>query len=292
MAERRMFAMTIIDSDAFLDMPLSTQALYFHLSMRADDDGFLNNPKKIQRVIGASDDDLVRLVAKRFIIAFTSGVVVIKHWNIHNYIKKDRYKPTVYTSEKQQLTLKSNNSYTESTPNGTNLEPVCIQNVSLLDTQVRLELGKVSLGKVSNTSPELEENTSTVETAASPKLPPSPIFIELPAIGSPGKPEKLHKVTQDDLATYVKTYPAVDVKQELMQMSMWLQANPTRKKSNTKAFIINWLKKSQDRSVGGGGQPIRYHDDKPRMAQSALRPNSSRGPIDPDGKPIVTDFTL
>ena len=87
MAERRMFSKTIIDSDAFLDMPLSTQSLYFHLSMRADDDGFINNPKKIQRMIGCADDDLKLLIAKNFIIPFESGIVVIKHWKIHNYIR-------------------------------------------------------------------------------------------------------------------------------------------------------------------------------------------------------------
>ena len=113
MAERRMFAKTIIDSDAFTDMPLSTQALYFHLSMRADDDGFINNPKKIQRMIGASDDDLKVLVMKRFIIPFESGIVVIKHWKIHNYIRNDRYKETVYLREKEMLETKENGSYTE-----------------------------------------------------------------------------------------------------------------------------------------------------------------------------------
>jgi len=113
MAERRMFAKTIIDSDAFLDMPTSAQALYFHMAMRADDDGFLNNPKKVQRMVGASDDDCKLLLAKRFLIAFESGVVVIKHWRIHNYIQKDRYKPTVYQEEKASLSLKDNGVYTE-----------------------------------------------------------------------------------------------------------------------------------------------------------------------------------
>ena len=112
MAERRMFAKTIIDSDAFLDMPLSTQALYFHLSMRADDDGFINNPKKIQRMVGASDDDLKLLIVKNFIIPFESGIVVIKHWRIHNYIQKDRYKATVYKDEYEMLEVKENNAYT------------------------------------------------------------------------------------------------------------------------------------------------------------------------------------
>ena len=137
MAERRMFAKTIIDSDAFLDMPLSTQALYFHLSMRADDDGFINNAKKIQRMLGCADDDLKILLSKNFVIPFETGVCVIKHWKVHNYIQKDRYKPTVYSEEKEKLTIKNNDVYT--------MDTECIQNVYSLEAQVRL--GKVSLGK-------------------------------------------------------------------------------------------------------------------------------------------------
>lgn len=138
MAERRMFAKTIIDSDAFLDMPLSTQSLYFHLSMRADDDGFINNPKKIQRMIGASGDDLKLLIAKNFIIPFESGIVVIKHWKIHNYIRNDRYKETVYQEEKKMLETKCNKSYTVGIPSGGH-------SVYQRDTQVRL--GKDSIDK-------------------------------------------------------------------------------------------------------------------------------------------------
>ena len=131
-----MFSKQIIDSDAFLDMPLSSQTLYFHLNMRADDDGFVNNPKKIQRMIGCSDDDLKLLLAKRFILAFESGVIVIKHWKIHNYIQKDRYKPTIYQEEYAQLFVKENKSYTD-----------CIQNVSSLETQARLGKDRLELGK-------------------------------------------------------------------------------------------------------------------------------------------------
>lgn len=138
MAERRMFAKTIIDSDAFLDMPLSTQSLYFHLSMRADDDGFINNPKKIQRMIGAADDDMRVLIGKNFIIPFESGIVVIKHWKIHNYIQKDRYKETVYIEEKQQLETKGNKAYTR-------LDTQCIHDGYSMETQVRL--GKDSIDK-------------------------------------------------------------------------------------------------------------------------------------------------
>ena len=113
MAEKRMFTQKIVDSDAFLDMPLSTQALYFHLNMRADDDGFINNPKRIQRTIGASDDDLKLLLAKRFLICFESGVIVIKHWRMHNTLRKDRYNPTQYQDELSMLNVKDNNAYTE-----------------------------------------------------------------------------------------------------------------------------------------------------------------------------------
>lgn len=140
MAERRMFAKTIIDSDAFLDMPLSTQALYFHLSMRADDEGFINNPKKIQRMVGSSEDDLKLLTAKRFILAFDSGVIVIKHWKLHNYIRSDRFKPTMYLEEKSQLITKENKAYSVGMTVG-------IPEADHLDTQVRL--GKDRLGKVS-----------------------------------------------------------------------------------------------------------------------------------------------
>lgn len=131
MAERRMFAKTIIDSDTFLEMPMSAQALYFHLGMRADDDGFVNSPRRIQRDVGASADDLKLLVAKQFIIPFDSGVIVIRHWRMHNYIQKDRYKPTIYAAEKDTLKLTQNGMYTE-----------CIQGVSKLDTQVRVSIGK------------------------------------------------------------------------------------------------------------------------------------------------------
>ena len=146
MAERRMFAKTIIDSDAFMDMPLSTQALYFHLSMRADDEGFINSPKKIQRMVGASDDDLKVLILKRFILPFDSGVVVIKHWRIHNYIRNDRFKPTVYTEEKALLECKGNGAYTEVETDGI---PSDNQVVYQMDTQVRLgkDRDRLELGK-------------------------------------------------------------------------------------------------------------------------------------------------
>jgi len=154
MAERRMFAKTIIDSDAFLEMPQSTQLLYFHLSMRADDDGFVNKPKTIMRISGCRDDDMKLLIVKKFIISFDSGVVVIKHWRIHNYIQSDRYHETKYIDEKSQLAIDSNRSYTE-------IKDGCIQDVSIMDTQVRLD--KVSLDKISQDKKRNSEKTAYAE---------------------------------------------------------------------------------------------------------------------------------
>lgn len=128
MAAKRMFTMKICDSDAFLDMPLSTQCLYFHLNMRADDDGFIGNPKRVQKVVGASEDDLKLLIAKRFVLAFEDGVIVIKHWRMHNTIQADRYTPTAYQDEKGCLILKENKSYSFTPENG--METKCFQNVS------------------------------------------------------------------------------------------------------------------------------------------------------------------
>ena len=171
MAERRMFAKAIIDSDAFLDMPLSSQALYFHLSMRADDDGFVGNPKKIQRMIGCNEDDLSVLVLKKFIIPFESGIVVIKHWKIHNYIRGDRYKETTYQEEKALLSYKENGSYiltstdcqTLGIPNDNQTTTNCLPMVDAgKDRLGKDRLGKVSIGEKTKTAsrflpPTLEE---------------------------------------------------------------------------------------------------------------------------------------
>lgn len=111
MANKRMFSKAVIESDAFLDMPISAQALYFHLGLRADDDGFVGNPKSILREIQASKDDLQILIAKSFIIAFESGVIAITHWRVNNMIRKDRYKPTLYREEYSRLTIEKSRIY-------------------------------------------------------------------------------------------------------------------------------------------------------------------------------------
>jgi len=112
MAERRMMSKKIIHSDSFLDLPATTQNLYFHLMLEGDDEGFVNSPKRIQRTIGATDGDAQMLIAKKFIISFETGVIVIKHWRIHNYIQNDRFKESSHFEERAKLVIKDNNAYT------------------------------------------------------------------------------------------------------------------------------------------------------------------------------------
>ena len=134
MAERRMLSKRVTDTDEFLDMPLSAQALYMHINMHADDDGFVSNVKTIIRMVGAREDDLKILIAKQFIFSFDSGVVVVRNWFIHNYIRKDRYHETLYSDEKQQLSIDETGNYSRG-------RPVVDQRL----TEVRL--GKDRLGK-------------------------------------------------------------------------------------------------------------------------------------------------
>lgn len=136
MAKKRMFNVDIVGSDAFLDLPHTSQALYFQLGMRADDDGFVGNPKTIQRIAGTKASDLELLVKKRFLLQFPSGVVVIKHWKINNQIQKDRYTPTVYTEEYQSLYIKDNKAYTEA-------DKGCIHSVSEMDTQISIDKNRL-----------------------------------------------------------------------------------------------------------------------------------------------------
>jgi hypothetical protein len=138
-----MFSVQLLDSDDFLSMPMSTQALYMHLALRADDDGFVGNPKRIVRMVSANEDELKLLLAKHYIIPFESGVCVIRHWRIHNYIQSDRHTTTIYLEERKSLRLGEDKAYEVIDPN---MDTKCIQDVSNLDAQVRL--GKDRLGEV------------------------------------------------------------------------------------------------------------------------------------------------
>lgn len=163
MAERRMFAKTIVLSDAFLDMPLSARCLYFTLGMLADDDGFVNNPKSIMRQCSATQDDMKILLAKKFLLSFETGVIVIKHWKINNYLRNDRYKETKFVEEKNQLAVKENGAYSISGI------PVGIPSI-----------GKVSIGKDSidhvvvveekEEKKEVEEEVETTTTTTTKRF--------------------------------------------------------------------------------------------------------------------------
>lgn len=111
MAQKRMFSLSVVDTDQFLEMPLSSRLLYYELGMRADDDGFVSNWKKILAFTGLKEDDLKVLIAKQFIIPFESGVIVIRHWRLNNYLQKDRTKPTIYLDELKKLDVDDNNVY-------------------------------------------------------------------------------------------------------------------------------------------------------------------------------------
>lgn len=227
MAEKRMFTQKIIDSDAFLDMPLSTQALYFHLNMRADDDGFINNPKRIQRTIGASEDDLKLLIAKRFVICFENGVIVIKHWRMHNTLRKDRYNPTHYQEQLAMLEVKGNNAYTEKEcgnhpatirqPNGNHLEP-------------QYSIGKYSI-----------EEISIVEDSMPDSDEPEP----------PDKKPVKHKygeyknvlLTDDELQKLKTEYS--DFEERIERLSSYVASTGKRYKSHY-ATIRNWARKDAE----------------------------------------------
>lgn len=152
MAKRRMFSMEIIDTDNFIEMPRDSRLLYYELCMRADDDGFVSSPKKILKVVGCSDKDLELLIDKNFVIPFSSGVVVIRHWKIHNYIQKDRYKETIYTIEKSLLNQGENGIYIQSDDT---LDTNCVH--IGYSGKVRLELGK------SKSESKSKENVILVE---------------------------------------------------------------------------------------------------------------------------------
>ena len=168
MAEKRMFSCKITSSDSFKMMSLPAQALYFHLGMEADDDGFVNNSVSIARSIGASIEDIEEIVSNRFAIRLSSKLLVIKHWKINNYIQKDRYHETAYKQYKDQLTVKDNDSYTEKdksdtrwSADGYRLDTDCVQVVSKMDTEIRLGKNRLDYTSLPNGSLVGEEASSS-----------------------------------------------------------------------------------------------------------------------------------
>lgn len=232
MARKRMFSLDIVDSDIFLEMPTSSQALYFHLAMRADDDGFVSSPKKIANMSSCSIDDLKVLISKGYVIQFKSGVCVITDWKIHNYIPKDRYRPTIYTAEKELLTTAENKAYTAT-------DTDCIQNDDKLYTDCIRRLDKIRLDKISIDKNNILLGATNADTEH--ELTP---ILKLML-----NDKSFYKVYQSQIDHWHELYPAVDIKQELLKMQGWLESNPKKRKTKRgiTAFITNWLSKSQDK---------------------------------------------
>lgn len=243
-AEKRMFTQKIIDSDAFLDMPLSTQALYFHLNMRADDDGFINNPKRIQRTIGASEDDLKLLIVKRFVICFENGVIVIKHWRMHNTLRKDRYNPTQYQELLGSLEVKDNNAYTEKIgnqlattwqPSGNQLEP-------------QYSIDKYSIGKESIDKDSVSESDDSAPSQKPSKKPVKHKYGEYNNV----------LLTDEELEKLKDEYP--DWEERIERLSSYVASTGKTYKSHY-ATIRNWARKDQER------RPINQKFSKPTKAE-------------------------
>ena len=176
-----MFAKTIVLSDAFLDMPLSSRCLYFTLGMMADDDGFVNNPKSIMRQCGATQDDLNLLLVKKFVLSFDSGVIVIKHWRINNYLRNDRHTETKYKEEKELLSVDENGAYRM--PSSTLGIPDGRQTV-YPDGYPQDRLGKDSIGKDSISSiPTLEEVRKFASDEKMTHIDPDNFFAHYDSVG-------------------------------------------------------------------------------------------------------------
>lgn len=233
MANRRMFTKKVTDDDNFMALSSSAQALYLHLSMSADDDGFSNQVSISMFKAHASIQDLQALLEKRYIYQFENGVIVIKHWRMANALRKDRYSPTAFQEELAQLGVKENGAYTW-LPDG-------CQTVAERVPQDRL--GEVRLGKDSIGEDSIEDVCTEPLQSSAPET-----AMNAPGIPITGGVE--WRPTVDELNEWIKFYSAVDVIRELGRMRIWCQNNPDRKKTarGIRRFVTTWLDKEQKRA--------------------------------------------
>ncbi len=244
MAEKRMFTQKIIDSDAFLDMPLSTQALYFHLNMRADDDGFINNPKRIQRTIGASEDDLKLLIAKRFVICFENGVIVIKHWRMHNTLRKDRYNPTQYQEQLATLDIKDNNAYTEKVAE----LPATTWQPDGNHPATQYSIDKYSIDEIS-IDKDSSDFAPDINVAAKPSKPQKHKYGEYKNV----------LLTDDELSKLKSEYS--DYQEKIENLSSYVASTGKSYKSHY-ATIRNWARKDQQKNQQKGSvKPVGRNEE-------------------------------
>lgn len=239
MANKRMFTMNICDSDAFLDMPLSAQCLYFHLNMRADDDGFISNPKRVSRLIGASEDDLKLLILKKFVLCFDSGVIVIKHWRMHNTLSAGRYTETVYKEEKAQLYLKENKAYslTSGTP---------------IDDTRQIEIGK---RQVSRQAIDEQKTNTDID-----------IEIEGDIDKIKSKSNKFVQPTLDEVSAYCnERHNNVDANRfiDYYTSNGWMVGK--NKMKDWKAAVRNWERGNNNTSSSGSSGGDKFMQDLKRI---------------------------
>ncbi len=283
MANKRMFTMKIVDSDAFLDMPLSAQCLYFHLNMRADDDGFVGNPKRVMKIVSASEDDLKLLIMKKFVLAFDGGVIVIKHWRMHNTLSQNRYHETQYLDEKSLLKIKQNGSYSfekgdiiddsrligakdkydkdDRLTNGLQMADSDLD----IDKGIGKDLGKdpdKGIGKDLGKDSDMNTSYSCPEPE---KLDTGQKVISLIL-----NDKTFHDVYQKDIEKWNELFPAVDVMQELRKMVGWLDSNPTKRKTKRgiNRFINNWLSNAQDKG-GTRNNYVQYQNQTAQMLEQS-----------------------
>ena len=227
MANRRMFSLDIVGTDKFLDLPISAQCLYFHLGMRADDDGFISSPKQIMKMLSCTQGDIKMLAESGYIIPFESGIIVIRHWKQHNYIQSDRYRKTKSSTEREQLKLVENvyKLDIEINQNGYNMDTQYSLSKDIVRDRDSIEIGNIIC-------PEPEESALT-----------------LSGILLPLNDKSFYDVPLDKISLWKETYPAVDVDQELKRMIAWLDSNPTRRKTRRgiDRFINSWLSREQDK---------------------------------------------
>lgn len=252
MANKRMFSLDVVNTDLFLDMPTSTQNLYFHLGMRADDDGFVASPKQVMKLVNCTADDMRILASKGYVIPFETGVIVICHWKQNNYIRSDRYHQTKYIAEKQQL-QESNGIYSLSDfgiPNDNQI-------IDNRYAQVRVDKSRLDNNITSNVILSGAETAPNHNTAADS----SGILLSL-------VDKTDYDVPLSKIEKWRDAYPAVDIEQELKKMAAWLDANPKRKKTRRgiNRFITIWLSREQDkggRYKNGNGQQVVKSQLKP-----------------------------
>lgn len=253
MATRRMFSLDVVGTDRFLDMPLTTQALYFHLGMHADDDGFVSSPKTISRTVGCSSDDIKILISKKYIIPLENGIIVISDWRVNNWIRADRKRDTHFKNLKERLVL-SNGVYIlpEDSREAigellSGCQPTANQSPTNCHTQY-------SIGKDS-----IDKDNINIITPETDKSAPEGTGILIPL-----QDKTSYDVPADKIPMWKQAYPAVDIKQELWKIVSWCDANPKKRKTRrgVERFITGWLERAQNR----GG----YY----RPAESPERPNS------------------